>query len=73
MGGVGAGGGGSRGGFQSVVEVLQAIATARGQPAVLSPAELAAYGRALGVAMIGLVGGLAIAWFVGISGRREAR
>ena len=33
----------------------------------------AAYGRALGVAMIGLVGGLAIAWFVGISGRREAR
>ena len=37
-----------RAGFQSLVAVLHAVATARGQPAVLSPAELAAYGRALG-------------------------
>lgn len=36
-----------RAGFTSLVEVLHAIATARGQPAVLSPAELAAYGQAL--------------------------
>jgi hypothetical protein len=36
-----------RAGFTSLVEVLHAAATARGHPAVLSPAELAAYGRAL--------------------------
>ncbi|KAL4422261.1 hypothetical protein ABPG75_008458 [Micractinium tetrahymenae] len=37
----------SRAGFQSLVAVLHAAATARGQPAVLSPAELAAYSSAL--------------------------
>ena len=34
-------------GSESLVAVLHAIATARGQPAVLSPAELAAYAAAL--------------------------
>lgn len=38
----------SRAGFQSLVAVLHAAATARGQPTVLSPAELAAYSSALG-------------------------
>lgn len=37
----------ARGSFQSLVAVLHATATARGQPAVLSPAELAAYSQAL--------------------------
>lgn len=37
----------SGGSFQSLVAVLHAAATARGQPTVLSPAELAAYSQAL--------------------------
>ncbi len=37
----------SRTAFTSLVAMLHAIATARGQPALLSPAELTAYGAAL--------------------------
>lgn len=37
----------SRAAFTSLVAVLHAIATARGQPTLLSPAELTAYGAVL--------------------------